>query len=121
MVGVGVAPLLDIRVGHRHGEELVEAVGVGLGIEIGGHEHLAEEEGERSFPFGGPGCDSRQGAGDGSKVYEVNMPMWRFGRGKTRYMSVSEAEEKRAERLAVAKQQGAETADKGLLASSGNG
>ena len=64
-------------------------------------------EAARHFPFGK--CDSSAGAGDGSKVYEVNMPMWRFGRGKERSMSVSDAEKKRAERLAAARRQGAET------------
>ena len=54
-------------------------------------------------------CDSRAGAGDGSKVFEVNMPLWRFGRGKTRSMSVEDAERLRSERLAAARRQAAET------------
>jgi len=34
---------------------------------------------------------------DGSRLYEVNMWMWRFGRGMPRSMSVSDAERLRAE------------------------
>ena len=41
--------------------------------------------------------DSRPGSGDGSRLYEVNMWMWRFGRGMPRSMSVSDAERLRAE------------------------
>ena len=60
-----------------------------------------------AFPHGK--CDSRAGAGDGSKVFEVNMPLWRFGRGKTRSMSVEDAERLRSERLSAARRQAGET------------
>ena len=61
-------------------------------------------------------CDSKAHAGDGSKVFEVNMPLWRFGRGKTRSMSVDEAERMRSERLAGARRQAAEIKHRRRLA-----
>ena len=67
-----------------------------------------------AFPYGK--CDSKAHAGDGSKVFEVNMPLWRFGRGKTRSMSVDEAERMRSERLAGARRQAAETKRRRRLA-----
>ena len=60
-----------------------------------------------SFPHGK--CDSRAGAGDGSKVFEVNMPLWRFGRAKSRSMKVDDAERMRAERIAAARRQAVQT------------
>ena len=59
------------------------------------------------FPHGKN--DSYPGAGNGSMVYEVNTPLWRFGRGKSRSMSVEEAEGLRAERITTARQQAAST------------
>ena len=54
-------------------------------------------------------CDSHPGAGIGSLVFEVNMPLWRFGRGKSRSMSVQEAEQLRSARVTAARQQAAST------------
>ncbi len=42
-------------------------------------------------------ADRNQGSGDGSRLYEVNMWMWNFGRGVPRSRTVSEAERIRAE------------------------
>jgi hypothetical protein len=44
-------------------------------------------------------CDSKSGAGNGSLVYEVNMPLWRFGRGKSRRMSVEDAAREHSARI----------------------
>ena len=41
-------------------------------------------------------ADRNQGTGDGSRLYEVNMWMWKFGRGTVRSRSVAEAERIRA-------------------------
>jgi hypothetical protein len=49
------------------------------------------------------------GAGNGSLVFEVNMPLWRFGRGKSRSMSFQEAEKLRSARVNAARQQAAST------------
>ena len=42
-------------------------------------------------------------------MYEVSFPLWHLGRGKARSMSVAEAEEKRALRVAEARRKAAET------------
>ena len=68
--------------------------------------HSKKNEASR-FPHGK--CDSHPGTGNGSLVYEVNTPHWRFGRGKSRSMSVKEAEGRRAERITAARQQAAST------------
>jgi len=66
------------------------------------------KRGESSaFPHGR--TDTRAGAGDGSKVFEVNIPLWRFGRGKARTTSVDEAERLRAEQIATSRRQAAAT------------
>ncbi len=56
-----------------------------------------------TFPHGG--ADTTAGAGDGSKVFEMNIPLWRFGslRGKARTTSVDEAERLRAEEIATSR------------------
>jgi len=68
--------------------------------------HSKRKESSR-FPNGK--CDSHPEAGNGSLVFEVNMPLWRFGRGKSRSMSVQEAEELRSARVTAARQQAAST------------
>ncbi len=66
------------------------------------------KRGESSaFPHGR--TDTRAVAGDGSKVFEVNIPLWRFGRGKARTTSVDEAERLRAEQIATSRRQAAAT------------
>ena len=57
-----------------------------------------------NFPHGK--CDSQPGAGNGSLVYEVNMPLWRFGRGKSRRMSVEDAVKERSVRIEEGRRQG---------------
>ncbi len=57
------------------------------------------------FPHGKYRDDSCPGAGNGSLVYEVNTPLWRFERGKSSSMIVDEAESLRAERITAARQQ----------------
>ena len=68
---------------------------------------ITKREEAQSFPYGK--TDSRAGAGDGSRVYEVNMPLWRFGRGKAREVSVDEAERLRDEHIAASRRQAAQT------------
>ena len=52
---------------------------------------------------------TRAGAGDESKVFEVNIPLWRFGRGKARTTSVDEAECFLAEQIATSRRRAAAT------------
>ena len=53
--------------------------------------------------------DSHNGAGNGSLIYEVNLWLWRFGRGKERTVTVAEAEKMRKERISAARLQAGET------------
>lgn len=62
---------------------------------LGGSEQPTIPHGMRQlkatqFPFGR--ADSRKDKGDGSKLYEVNMWLWEFGRGKQRTRTVAEEE-----------------------------
>ena len=62
---------------------------------LGGSEQPTIPHGMRQlkatqFPFGR--ADSRKDKGDGCKLYEVNMWLWEFGRGKQRTRTVAEEE-----------------------------
>ena len=55
-------------------------------------------------------ADTRQDAGNGSRLYELSPWMWRYGRGQPRKASVAVAEARRQERVSEARRQAAETA-----------
>ena len=61
----------------------------------------------RNFPNGK--CDSQPGAGNRSFVYEVNMPLWRFGPGKSRRFSEEDADKERSARIEEGRRQAAAT------------
>ena len=50
-------------------------------------------------------ADTRPGAGNGSRLYELSPWMWRYGRGQPRKISVAEAEARRQERTLASRQQ----------------
>ena len=54
-------------------------------------------------------ADTRPGAGNGSRLFELSPWMWRYGRGQPRKVSVAEAEARRRERTSASRQQAAET------------
>ena len=54
-------------------------------------------------------ADSAPGKGDGSRVYEINMWLWQFGRGMPRSLSVAEAQQRRDEDARIRTSRGAET------------
>ena len=54
-------------------------------------------------------ADTRPGAGNGSRLFELSPWMWRYGRGQPRKVSVAEAEARRQERTCARRQQAAET------------
>ena len=54
------------------------------------------------FPDGR--ADSEAGKGDGSKVYEVNDWLWKFGRGMPRKISVAETERMREKMRSLSRQ-----------------
>jgi hypothetical protein len=64
---------------------------------------------ERMFKVPQRIIDAHPGAGNGRLVFEVNMPLWRFGRGKSRSMSVQEAKQLGSARITTARQQAAST------------
>jgi hypothetical protein len=49
--------------------------------------------------IGHASADTQRDQGNGSRLYEVNIWMWRYGRGRPRMVSIAEAERIRAERL----------------------
>ena len=57
----------------------------------------------------GAAADSRPDSGTGSKLFEVNIWMWRYGRAFPRKISVEDAEEMRLKRLQESRRKGAET------------
>ncbi len=61
----------------------------------------------RNFPNGK--CDSQPGAGNTGLVYPLNMLLWRFGRGKSRRISVEDAAKEHSERIEEGRRQAAAT------------
>ena len=57
----------------------------------------------------GAAADSRPDSGTGSRLFEVNIWMWRYGRAFPRKISVEDAEEMRLKRLQESRRKGAET------------
>jgi len=54
-------------------------------------------------------ADTSKGRGNGSRLYELNVWMWRYGRGQPRKVTVAEAEQRRKERLTEQRLRAAET------------
>ncbi len=49
--------------------------------------------------LGSASADTQRDKGNGSRLYEVNIWMWRYGRGRPRMVSIAEAERIRRERI----------------------
>ncbi len=49
--------------------------------------------------LGDASADTQRDRGNGSRLYEVNIWMWRYGWGRPRMVSIAEAERMRSERL----------------------
>ena len=64
----------------------------------------------------GAAADSRPDSGTGSRHFEVNMWMWRYGRAFPRKISVEDAEEMRRKRVQESRRRGAETLKRRRLA-----
>jgi hypothetical protein len=54
-------------------------------------------------------ADTQRDRGNGSRLYEGNIWMWRYGRGRPRMVSIAEAERIRAERLSASRTRAEET------------
>ena len=61
-------------------------------------------------------ADTRHNAGNGSRLYELNVWMWRYGLGQARKVSVVEAMEARVKRLREARARAGETVKRRRLA-----
>ena len=75
----------------------------------------------RRMDLGGAAADSREDSGTGSRLFEVNMWMWKYGRSLPRQETVQEAEETRRSRLLESRKKGAATAKRRREASDGSG
>ena len=64
----------------------------------------------------GAAADSRPDSGTGSRLFEVNIWMWRYGRAFPRKISVEDAEEMRRKRVQESRRRGAETLKRRRLA-----
>ena len=62
-------------------------------------------------------ADTRPDSGNGSRLYELNLWMWRYGRGQVRKVSVAKAMEARVKRLREARARAGETAKRRRVAS----
>jgi hypothetical protein len=59
--------------------------------------------------LGSASADTQRDRGNGSRLYEVNIWMWRYGRGRPRMVSIAEAERIRSERVSESRIRAAET------------
>jgi hypothetical protein len=64
----------------------------------------------------GDAADSRPNSGTGSRLFEVNIWMWRYVRAFPRKITVKDAEEMRWSRVAESRRRGAETLKRRRLA-----
>ena len=71
--------------------------------------------------LGSASADTQWGRGNGSRLYEVNFWMWRYGRGSPRMVSITEAERIRAERLSESRIRAAETRKRRSVAAAAAG
>ena len=59
--------------------------------------------------LGSASADTQPDRGNGSRLYEVNLWLWRYGRGQPRTMSIDEAEAARQDRVSDARARAEET------------
>jgi len=59
--------------------------------------------------LGAGAADTRPDSGNGSRLYELHLWMWRYGRGQVRKVSVVQSMEARAKRLREARARAGET------------
>ncbi len=58
---------------------------------------------------GSASADTQRDWGNCSRLYEVNIWTWRYGRGRSRMVSIAEAERIRSERVSESRTRAAET------------
>ena len=64
---------------------------------------------KNSRNLGSASADTQPDRGNGSRLYEVNLWLWRYGRGQPRTMSIDEAEAARQNRISEARRRAEET------------
>ena len=67
--------------------------------------------------LGAGAADTRPDSGNGSRLYELNLWMWRYGRGQERKVSVAKAMEARVKRVREARARASSTAKRRRTAS----
>ena len=77
---------------------------------IGGNSHPTIPHRFKDDPsIGSASADTQRDRGNGSRLYEVNMWMWRYGRGRPRMVFIAEAERIRKERIRESRIRATET------------
>jgi hypothetical protein len=77
---------------------------------IDGNTHLTiPYKFKNSRILGSASADTQPDRGNGSRLYEVNLWLWRYGRGQPRTMSIDEAEAARQDRISEARRRAEET------------
>ncbi len=60
---------------------------------IGGNSHSTIPHSFKGdWRLGSASADTQRDRGNGSRLYEVNIWMWRYGRGRPRMVSIAKAE-----------------------------
>jgi hypothetical protein len=83
---------------------------------VAGNAHPTIPHSFRGRRLGGGMADTQPNRGNGSRLYEVNLWMWRYGRGQERKVSVRKCMEARVKRLREARGRAAETRKRRRLA-----
>ena len=88
---------------------------------LAGNTHPTIPHSLRALAPPGAAADSRPDNGKGSRLYEVNIWMWRYGRGQQRKVSVLKAMEARVKRLREARARAGETSKRRRMAAEAAG
>ncbi len=77
---------------------------------IGGNTHpTIPYKSKNSLILGSASADTQQDRGNGSRLYEVNLLLWRYGRGQPRTMTIEETEAARQDRVCETRKRAEET------------
>ncbi len=89
---------------------------------IGGNSHpTIQYHFKDDLCIGHGSADTQRDRVNGSRLYEVNIWIWRYGRGLPRMVSIAEAERIRAERLSESRTRAAETRKRRSVAAAAAG
>jgi hypothetical protein len=77
-------------------------------MRVNPHPTLPNSFGDRD----GAKADTSRGRGNGSRLYELNLWMWHYGRGQPRKVTMAEAERRRKERTSEQRRKAVETMER---------